>query len=182
MIQVTEEVDVVDKNNKKTGVRATKEKVHAKGLWHLAAHVWIYNSKGEILLQKRSMEKDSWPGMWDISAAGHLSAGETAEQAAVREIKEEIGVEANDEDLKQIMVNKSSTIPKPGYYNNEFDYVYLFKLNGLPKHLQSTEVEKVKFLPIEKFERELKNKEAARKYVPHSYYPRLIKALKKALK
>ena len=73
---MTEElIDILDEKGNKIGVSKTRGEVHAKGLWHQAAHVWIYNSKGEILLQKRSMQKESWPGRWDISAAGHVQQG-----------------------------------------------------------------------------------------------------------
>jgi hypothetical protein len=53
--------------------------VHADGDYHGAVHVWIYvESTGELLLQKRADRKDSWPGLWDISSAGHISAGDTS--------------------------------------------------------------------------------------------------------
>lgn len=176
-----ERIDILDQNGNKTGISKTKKEAHAKGLWHQAVHVWMYNSKGEILLQKRSIKKDSWPGMWDISAAGHVSSGETPEKAAVREIREEIGVKANSADLKQILFRKSSTRPKEGYYNNEFDYVYLYRLDETPKDLQKGEVEYVVFIPLEKLESDLKIPIIAKNYVPHSYYPELIKILKKGI-
>ena len=140
-------IDVLDENGKKTGVRKTRTEVHAKGLWHGAVHVWIYNSKGEILLQRRSMQKDSWPGRWDISVAGHISAGETPERAALKEVSEEIGVKLSAKDLKQVMIRKSSSLPKAGFFNNEFDYVYLCEMDKLPENLQKEEVEAVEFVP-----------------------------------
>ncbi len=76
---MVEMFDVLDKNGNKTGDVKTKKELHENGLWHSAVHVWIYNSKGEILLQKRSMKVTNWPGRWDISVAGHIPAGETPE-------------------------------------------------------------------------------------------------------
>jgi len=67
---------IVDKNNKPIG-KATRQTVHQKGLFHRCAHVWAYNCRGEILLQKRSDEKDTFPGLWDLSAAGHVSYGDS---------------------------------------------------------------------------------------------------------
>ncbi len=178
-IMTEERIDILDKNGRKTGISRTKKEAHAKGLWHRAAHIWVYNSKGKILLQKRSMKEDSWPGMWGVSAAGHLSAGETPRQAALRELKEEIGIRANPKDLKQIIVNRSSIMLRDNYNNKEFQHVYLFKLSEIPKKLQKEEVETVEFIPLTKFERELKNPKKANEYVPHEYYQDLIKILKK---
>jgi len=72
--------------------RALRREVHAKGLWHRAVHVLVFNAAGEIFLQKRSMLKDLSPGLWDSSCSGHLDAGEDYDAAAARELAEEIGV------------------------------------------------------------------------------------------
>lgn len=72
--------------------RATRREVHATGLWHRAVHVLVFDSKGCVLLQKRSMLKDLSPGLWDSSCSGHLDAGEDYDAAAARELAEEIGV------------------------------------------------------------------------------------------
>ena len=66
--------------------------VHAKGLLHRAVHVLVFNAKGEVFLQKRSMKKDRQPGVWDSSASGHVDAGEAYDVCAERELKEEIGL------------------------------------------------------------------------------------------
>ncbi len=174
-------IDVLDEKGNETGISKTRKEVHAKGLWHKAAHVWIYNSKGEVLLQKRSMQKESWPGRWDVSAAGHLSAGETPEQAALKELFEELGVKAKSKGIKQVMMRKSSSNPKPGYYNNEFDYVYICKLDELPENLQKEEVEYVEFLPLSKFEEELKNPQTTKNFVPHNYALELIRIIRRKL-
>lgn len=102
---MTEELfDVLDKNGNKTGIQKTKKELHEQGLWHQAVHVWIFNSKGEMLLQKRAKDKDYWPDLWDISAAGHISAGETPEQAVIREIGEETGIKVSLSQLKKIEI------------------------------------------------------------------------------
>jgi isopentenyldiphosphate isomerase len=178
---MTEEmVDVLDEDGNPTGVRKTKKYAHANGLWHRASHIWIYNSEGELLLQKRSMLVETKPGLWDISAAGHVSAGETPEQGALREMYEEIGIKADPGDIKQIMVRKSSNVPKPDYYDNEFDYIYIFKHDGLPKKLRKGEVDAVRFMPISEFEEELKNPETAKNFVIRDYIPELIKIIRRA--
>ena len=60
---------------------------------HRAVHILVFNQRGELFLQKRSMSKDNDPGMWDSSAAGHVDSGESYLDCATREIEEELGVE-----------------------------------------------------------------------------------------
>lgn len=85
--------DVVNERDEVIG-RNTRSEVHRLGLRHRAVHVLVYNSKGEIFLQKRSQTKDTFPGAWDSSAAGHLDCGEDYDACAVREMREELGIEA----------------------------------------------------------------------------------------
>jgi len=73
--------------------RLPRSQVHARGLLHRAVHVLVFNSRGEIFLQKRSMRKDRQPGVWDSSASGHVDSGENYDQTAVRELREEIGLD-----------------------------------------------------------------------------------------
>lgn len=85
--------DVVDEHDEVTG-QATRGEVHAQGLLHRAVHVLVFNKRGDVLLQQRSMLKDAHPGVWDSSVSGHLDAGEAYETAAVRELAEEMGIDA----------------------------------------------------------------------------------------
>lgn len=89
----SEVFDVVDANDQVTG-QATRGEVHAKGMLHRAVHVFAFNKRGDLLLQKRSRFKDVHPGAWDSSVSGHLDAGEDYATAAVRELQEEMGIEA----------------------------------------------------------------------------------------
>lgn len=68
------------------------EDIHAKGLWHRAALVLAFETSGKILLQKRGPNVSTNPNRWDVSAAGHVDSGEDYEQAAVRELHEELGI------------------------------------------------------------------------------------------
>src|SRR3989338_10309111 len=86
--------DVVNEKDKVIG-KASRDECHKKGLLHRASHILILNSEGKILFQKRSMEKDLYPGWWIDSAAGHLDSGEGYETAAHRELKEELGIDTN---------------------------------------------------------------------------------------
>lgn len=83
--------DVVDTNDAVIG-RAPRREVHARGLWHRAVHVLVFNAAGQVFLQKRSMAKDMSPGLWDSSCSGHLDTGEDYDAAAQRELGEELGL------------------------------------------------------------------------------------------
>src|SRR3954451_3578842 len=88
---MAEEVfDVVNERDEVIGQERRSE-VHRLGLRHRAVHVLVFNSKGELFLQKRSMTKDTFPGAWDSSASGHVDTGETYDTCAVRELREELG-------------------------------------------------------------------------------------------
>src|SRR5262245_17014945 len=83
--------DVVDDEDRVVG-QAPRSVVHAQKLRHRAVHIFVFNSRGELLLQKRSAQKDEYPLCYTSSASGHLSAGESYETAAPRELKEELGL------------------------------------------------------------------------------------------
>ena len=82
--------DVLTENGEYTDRIETRDECHSKGLWHKAVAVFIINSKNQVLLQKRSANKKLWPNLWDISAGGHVFAGEFGFQAIIRENKEEL--------------------------------------------------------------------------------------------
>lgn len=83
-------VDVLDENGNKTGIVKTRKEVHTTGEWHKVAFVFVVNSNGEIILQKRSAEKSTNPNKWTASASGHLTAGDSDIEGALRELEEEI--------------------------------------------------------------------------------------------
>ena len=90
---MSEEIfDVVNERDEVIGA-APRGEVHRRGLRHRAAHVLVFNGRGEVFLQRRSPAKDCFPGTWDTSAAGHLDRGEDYDACAVREVREELGVE-----------------------------------------------------------------------------------------
>lgn len=86
--------EIFDVVNERDGVvgQSTRREVHARGLWHRAVHVLVFNARGEVFLQKRSMLKDTAKGKWDSSSSGHVDSGEDYDTCAVRELREEIGL------------------------------------------------------------------------------------------
>ena len=83
--------DVVDRSDRVID-RASREEVHRNGLLHRSAHLLVFDGSGRVLLQKRSMVKDRFPGRWDSSVSGHVDSGESYDQCIVREAMEEIGI------------------------------------------------------------------------------------------
>ena len=89
---MSEEIfDVVNEHDEVID-RKPRSEVHRLGLLHRAVHVLVFNSHGEVFLQKRSMTKDREPGKWDSSSSGHVDSGENYDACAVRELREEIGL------------------------------------------------------------------------------------------
>jgi isopentenyl-diphosphate delta-isomerase type 1 len=86
-----EYLEVVDENNQLVGM-ASRREIHEKGLRHRSVHILIFNTQGDLYLQKRSPFKDQYPEHWDTSAAGHTDPGETQIEAAQRELREELGL------------------------------------------------------------------------------------------
>jgi len=120
-----EYIDIVDENNIATGEVEEKGIVHTNGKFHRTAHVWILNDKKELLIQRRSATKETHPDCWDISAAGHVSTGETVIIGAIRELQEELGIKVNEQKFEYLTTLKSIKNPK----NREFAYIYLIKIN-----------------------------------------------------
>jgi len=93
---MSEEIfDVVNERDEVVGKQPRSE-VHRLGLMHRATHVLVFNARGQIFLQKRSLKKDRQPGVWDSSASGHLNCGEYYDACAVREVREEIGLQLDE--------------------------------------------------------------------------------------
>ncbi|MFH1849641.1 MAG: NUDIX domain-containing protein [archaeon] len=85
--------DVVNDNDQVTG-KATRYEAHSKGLIHRGVVFFIFDTKGRMLINKRSKEKEFYPGCWSIALGGHVNAGENQDDAVVRELKEETGITA----------------------------------------------------------------------------------------
>lgn len=154
-----------------------KEIAHEKGLWHKSVHVWVVNDKNEILLQYRCADKSLYPNTWDVSFAGHISAGENSIEALIREGKEELGIDVDLDKLNYIFTNREE-IKYEQINSKEFVDIYILKQNvELDKIVfQAEEVSDAKYVPIgELFELVKQNK-----IMPHEIeYMVLEKIIKK---
>lgn len=151
-----EYTDVLDLDGKPTGQIKLKSEVHRDGDWHKTVHVWLINSRCELLIQKRASSKENYPNMWDISSAGHVLAGENSIAAAMREIREELGLKLPEENLEYLFsIKQQATLNKGTYINNEVSDVYLLPLDiDLSKlQLQREEVSEVKFIHFKELEK-----------------------------
>lgn len=121
-----------------------RSKIHTEGLLHQVVHCWIIDEQfGEkwIYFQQRSYKKKDFPGLYDISAAGHLNVGEDPYFAVKREIYEEIGINMEEENLKFIGTIKE-IMHINNFYNNEICEVYFYFTEN-PKFILGPEVEKM---------------------------------------
>lgn len=98
MSDLDELLEVVDDNNQVVG-KATRGESYKRGLLHRAINIFIYNSKGEIFLQKRSSKRLIYPLFWDLSCSEHVRSGESFEDATKRGLKEELGIEIKLEEI-----------------------------------------------------------------------------------
>ena len=120
--------DVLTADGKPTGTVKRRADVHRDGDWHRSIHVWVYGVAGNepfLLMNQRGFEKDTWPGVLDATVGGHLTAGETVEQA-YREIEEEIGIVADPLQLRHIGV-RARGMETPGIIDREFQEVFLYR-------------------------------------------------------
>jgi 16S rRNA (adenine1518-N6/adenine1519-N6)-dimethyltransferase len=131
--------DVLDDQDRVIGCRP-RDEVHVNNLRHRAVHIWIFNARGELFLQKRSPWKQNHPDLWCSSTAGHVDSGEEYEQAAHRELREEIGI-----DCRLTKFWKVESTPETGH---EFIEFYVGTSEG-PFRFAPGEVETGSFFPVQ---------------------------------
>lgn len=176
-------VDILNIQGEFTGEIQLKSKAHENGLWHASAQIWMVTPDGKVLLQKRASNKGTYPNLWDISVAGHLSAGDTPMSAALREVDEEIGLRLVERDLRFLKTIQTKRRPNEQIIDHEFNYLFLVKypIDLTVLKLQSAEVAAVKLVDIEVLEKDLI--EAKSEFVPHGldYYSYILSEMKKIL-
>ena len=125
-----EQIDVLNADGTAAGYFCGRGKVHAEGLWHRTVHIWAFDSNKRILFQLRSRVKENNPGLLDTSCAGHISAGDSSLNAAVRELREELGVHKSSRDLEYLFEAKHESVLNGGsYLDNEYYDVYRIMLS-----------------------------------------------------
>lgn len=171
-------IDVLNEDGTKTGEVVTRKEVHEKGLWHRIVVIAIIDKEGHILMQQRAKDKETNPGKWDVSVAGHVSAGQTSIEAAIREVKEEIGIDLEEKDLQYKLTYQTGRKVKDHFYANHIFDVYLVKTKVIDVSkikIQESEVEQVKLCNLEEVQHMLSNNLVAER---KPVYELLIKYLK----
>ena len=152
-----EYLDIVDENGMPTGEIVPREIAHREGIRHRTAHVWVVRKTDvgyDILLQKRSMEKESFPGLYDISSAGHIPAGEEPLPSALRELSEDLGIVAEPEELIHVgtfRIQYEKEFHGQLFRDNEVTQVFVYtkpvEIERLT--LQASEVDEVRWFDLE---------------------------------
>jgi 8-oxo-dGTP diphosphatase len=174
--------EIYDDNGNQTGRIELRSRVHSNGLWHRTVHIWIYKDN-EILFQMRSRHKDSFPGLWDVASAGHIEIGEEPLTAALREIKEELGLEVHANSLKFIDKRQFSLTSQNGkFINNEITWIYTHDFRGSLDELTPNplEVDQLKFFDIVHLQDLLNSQEGKNTFVPYdsSYYEWILRQIR----
>lgn len=162
--------DIYDKYRHKTG------RIHERGMplkdgdYHLVVHIWIVNSKGELLIQRRQPWKEGWPGMWDCAAAGSAIQGDSNLDAAIREVKEEIGIDINKDKFEHLF-----TID----FKRGFDDTFLVRqdIDIKDLQLQQEEVADAKWVTMD----EMKSMIKLGEFIPYTYFERLLNILESSI-
>jgi len=159
-------IDVLNEDGIQTGEILSRAEVHKRGLWHRAIVVAIINEKNEILLQQRSDNKATNAGMWDISVAGHLSAGQDSLSAAAREINEEgsvlLGYRTEIKDFRYMYCYRKEQKFRDDYIERQFYDFFILRTSGVDDKtlfFQKEEVQAVKFVDILTIQKMIENNE-----------------------
>ena len=150
LLFMDELIDILTPEGKPTGKTALKSEAHKNGWFHATVHIWLFTNDEKILLQKRALTKKVFPGLWDISVAGHIGAGEEILTSAKREVFEEIGLELDEKDLIKIGTRIHQVSHKNGIQDNEHHHVFIAELKTPVSKLtvQEEEVDDIKLFDL----------------------------------
>ena len=176
--------DIVDENGIPTGETVEREKAHERGIRHRTAHVWIVrkvDGRTQILLQKRCRIKDSWPGCYDISSAGHIPAGVDFVPSALRELREELGVEVAPEQLLLCgnrHIHEDRVFHGHPFHDRQYSRVFALILDREESELtpQPEEIESVRWMDLDECIRSV-----SRNSFPHCICPEELEMVKRGL-
>ena len=141
-------VEILKENGKSTEKNISKKEAHKYGVCHGISAIGLIDKKGRLLIQKRAETKKDEPNKWDLSSAGHIDAGETAIDAAIREMYEELGVKVDENELLLIDTYLNKVKLNEDIYINHFTYLYIVKKDIKLKDIiiQEKEVSEIKFV------------------------------------
>lgn len=164
---MTQILNIVDENDNIIGTRS-REDIHREGLFHREIHVYFITPNKEIIFQHRAPNKDMFPDLLDATVGGHVEIGDSYEESAVKELKEETGLDISSADL--IFVNKikkTNLDQATGKRNNVFNsrYVYIFRGDILDLKVEAGKATGFELWPLDRL---LNINEADRtKFIPY---------------
>ena len=127
--------------------------IHRQGLWHKAVHVWLINEKNEFLVQKRGDKVQTWPGLYENTAGGHIDIGDDSIKSAIKELYEETNIKKDESDFEFVgtiidqFENKERCV-----INNEFDDIYIVRVNSDIEFTKShSEVKELVWFPAKEY-------------------------------
>lgn len=161
-----EDTDIYDEQGKQTGQVLPLSQVHDQELWHGIAIAWVYNSQGEVLLQHRSMQRDAFPNVWDVSASGHIRSGDSAIATVVHELREGLGVQVAPSELTQLGVVADTFPLVNGKQHNEHAIVFLTHrdINLERMEFQTAEVDGARWMSLRDLAADMDNAETRTQY------------------
>ncbi|MBL8098210.1 MAG: NUDIX domain-containing protein [Anaerolineales bacterium] len=145
-----EYLDIVNEQDVTIG-KETRKKVHEIGLWHRGAHVFLFDKDGKMLIQKRNASRASNPLRLDCSVSEHVLAGESYAEAAIRGLKEELGIE--NVELKQLVKFRMNY----GINDNEISVIYEGKIDSQQIDFDKNEVEEVFYMSMDEIKEKSQN-------------------------
>jgi len=173
-------IDIVNERDEVIG-KKFKDLVHQNGDWHRVVHVWVFNSKKGVLIHKRAICKKMFPGFWDTIIGGHLNSGESYEEAAKRELAEEVGIKDYHTLSRLGKWQGISHISAP--HNREFIKIFALKYDGEFKKLkpQKSEISEIKFIGLPELIKISKNKQQNKKFISFGYFYKILPKIRKFL-
>ena len=140
-------------NGLRTGQQLSQAEIHRQGLWHRAVHLYLFDAKGQLLLQKRSQTVDHYPGLWTISLTRHVNAGEGSSQALLRELAEELGLSSDQVRVEHLFSYRREATLSPFYIDRQINEVFVgfFNQENASISFDEREVSEVRFLAFEAF-------------------------------
>lgn len=140
-----EYLDVVNEDNQVIG-QARRRAIHASGRWHRGVHLFLFTPGGKLLVQKRGHAQDTYPGALDCSVSEHLKVGETYQAAAMRGLREELGLEAVE--LTRLLQFKMNYGPG----DNMINELYEGTLEGAPPRIDRHEIAQIAYYTLPEME------------------------------
>lgn len=161
--------DIYTPDGTPTGEKIERTLAHEKGTLHAAVHIYIYriiNGRCEILLQKRADDKDSFPSCYDTSCAGHVTAGDSFETTALKELSEELGLQIELSRLTHAfdqLVEKINVFYEKTFIDREYNKVYILNYDAPVESFtfQKDEISALKWMDADELLCELESKNPA---------------------